>query len=315
MGTIAKIFGLLMAAAFIAAEVLLVCGPRTAAVPQAPPPTVTGGFPMEVNGDDGRPLRLAAPPSRIVSLSPGHTEVLFAIGAGPQVVAADEFSDYPAEAKALPKVTYTNVNLEQLVALRPDLVIAVTHQRAALPEMQKLGLPVLYLSEAGTINGILDRVRALGRVTGRAEAAEALAVQTRQRLDAVTARLAAVPQGPTVFYELSPEYHTAGPKSFIGDMLAQLRLRNIAAGIENPFPKLSPEKILADDPDIIFIADPEAGVTVQSVAERPGWGALRAVRQRRVFVVPDRDVAHRPGPRVVEGIEALARLAYPELYR
>ena len=319
MARLAKIFGILVVLLLVAGEVLIVCQsalpqPQAAALPgQAA--SQSARFPLTVTGDDGRQVTIKAPPRRIVSFSPGHTEVLYAIGAGDLMVGADEFSDYPSEARALPKVSYSNINLEGLVALNPELVILVTRQKSAVAELEKLGLTVFYLTEAGTVDGILDRIRLLGKVTDHQEQAERVAAQMQQRINSVLARLEGVAQGPSVFYELSPELHTAGPTSFIGDLLTKLKLRNIAAGIADPFPKLSPEKIIADNPDIVILADPEAGETSETVRARPGWDTVRGVQPGRVVTIINRDIIHRPGPRVAEGIEMLARQLYPERFQ
>ncbi len=277
----------------------------------------TTAFPVTVTGDDGRSATFTQAPARIVSLSPGHTEILYAIGAGGLLAGVDDFSDYPAEAQRLPKLSYSQVNLEQLVGLRPDLVITVTRQKAAVPEMEKLGLKVFYLTEAGTIEGILDRIETLGKITNREEAARQLASQMRGRIEAVTARAGTGQpgNGPSVFYELSPQYHTAGDSSFIGDILKKLNVRNIASGIDSPFPQLNVEQIIAADPEMIILADPEAGVTRDSVRGRAGWDKLSAVRNNRIIIVENRDIIHRPGPRVVEGIEFLAKALYPDRFR
>lgn len=319
MARLAKVFGILVVLLMVVGDLMISCQP---ALPQPRPASTPGQavpqstrFPLTVTGDDGRLVTIKAPPRRIVSFSPGHTEVLYAIGAGNLMVGADEFSDYPPEARSLPKVSYSNIDLEQLVALDPALVILVTRQKSAVAELEKLGLTVLYLTEAGTVDGILDRIRLLGKVTDHEEQAERVAAQMQQRINGVLARLEGVSQGPSVFYELSPELHTAGPSSFIGDILTKLKLRNIAAGIADPFPKLSPEKIIADNPDIVILADPEAGETSETVRARPGWNMVRGAQPSRVVTITNRDIIHRPGPRVAEGIELLARLLYPERFQ
>ena len=274
----------------------------------------SASFPLTVTGDNGRALTLKAPPKRIASLSPGHTEVLFAIGAGDLMVGADTFSDYPAAAQALPKVDYSQPNLEQMVALAPDLVIAVTRHKAAVLEMETLALPVLFRVEPDTLDGVVDLVRFLGRLTGHQEQAEEVAGAMERRISAIEQRLSGVAEGPVVFYELSPELYTVGPRSFIGDILTRLKVRNIAAGVDAPFPKLSQEQIIRQDPEVVILGDGSAGETPATVRARPGWDTLRAVRQGKVFVVVDRDIIHRPGPRVVEGMEFLARRLYPERF-
>lgn len=294
---------------------------QPAATPLSSTPTPTAieplgraTFPLTVTGDNGRALTFRTPPKRIVSLSPGHTEILFAIGAGNLMVGADTFSDYPPAAQALPKVDYSQPNLEQMVALAPDLVIAVTRQKAAAPEMEKLGLPVLYRVEPDTLDGVVDLVRVFGRLTDHQGQAEEVAGAMQRRIRAIEQRLEGVAEGPRVFYELSPELHTVGSRSFIGDLLARLKVRNIAAGVDAPFPKLSQEQVIQDDPEVVILGDGSAGETVETVRARPGWDKLRAVKQGRIVVVVDRDILHRPGPRVVEGMEFLAHQLYPERF-
>lgn len=311
---------LLFAAALIALHTA--CAPTPAvpaAVPSgpatgAPPGPVVAGFPLTVTGDDGRSLVLLKPPRRIISLSPGHTEILFAIGAGERIVGVDDYSDFPAEAQQLPRVGYSNPDLERIVALDADLVIVVTRQRRALAELERLGVPSLFLSEAEDLDGLLHGIVRLGEVTDRRGPTEALVGEMRRRIDAVTNRLEGV-AGLAVFYELSPQLHTAAPSTFIGDMLTRLRLKNVAAGAATPFPQLSQEQIVAGDPEVILLGDYQTGQNAATVSARPGWSGLRAVRSGRIIAVENLDIVHRPGPRVVEGLEMLARLLYPDRFR
>ncbi|MGH2586638.1 MAG: ABC transporter substrate-binding protein, partial [Dehalococcoidia bacterium] len=152
----------------------LACGSGSSSQPAAqadsttattPTPAVRSAYPLTITGSDGRSITFTQAPQRIVSLSPGATETLFAIGAGGQVAGTDRFSDFPDAAKALPKIDYSNPNLEALVGLRPDLVIAAGRQRNAVPAFENAGLRVLIAEEPGSVAGVIDRVRLLGRVT------------------------------------------------------------------------------------------------------------------------------------------------------
>ena len=294
-------------------------GAKPAASPTAPSPatataTAPAVFPMTVTDSGGQSLTLRASPRAIVSHSPGATEILFAIGAGGQVIAADEFSDFPAAAKALKKVKYTDPSPEAEIALQPDLVILATNQKPQVEAFRRLGLPVFYNQEPEGIEGVLGNVRLLGRMTGRSAEAEALAVQMKARIDAVTAKLNDVQQGPKVFYELSDSLFTAAPNTFIGGMLTALKARNIAQGAASPFPQLTAEAVIAAAPDVILLADHEYGGAPPQVKARPGWGAIPAVRGDRLHAV-DPDVVNRPGPRIVEAVEIIAKLLYPERFR
>ncbi len=283
----------------------------------ASPATITA-FPFTLTGSDGTSVRLTKPPERIVSLSPGTTETLFAIGAGGAVVAVDRFSDYPEAARALPKVEYTRPNVESLVALKPDLVLGSGRQKDMVAAMQSAGLPFVLLEEPGSVAGVLERIRLLGRATGHGEAAEQLARQLEARIRAVTERLAGVTQGPRVFHELSftAGTYTATSRSFVGDLYALLKARNIADGAVGAYPQISQEVIIQADPEVIVLADGREGVTVEQVRTRPGWSGISAVKNRRVYLLSDvqADLVSRPGPRVVDGLELLAKLLYPDRF-
>ena len=269
-------------------------------------------FPMSVEGSDGRSLTLTQAPRRIICLSPGHTEILFAIGAGPQVVATDRFSNYPEAAKALPKVEYTKPSIEALAGFRPDLIITSARQKDSIPAIQAAGLPVVLLEEPVSVQGVLERVRLFGRVTGRSAEAEQLASGMEARVRAVTERVAGVERGPRVYHELSPQLHTATPSSFVGDLYTLLKARNIAEGGPGPFPQLSQEVIVQRDPEVIVLAQAQ-GTSVDQVRSRPGWSAVTAVRTGRIYQLTQEQVdwVSRPGPRVVDGLELLLKLLYP----
>lgn len=286
--------------------------PAQAASPSA------AAFPFTLNGAEGTSVRLAKAPERIVSLSPGTTETLFAIGAGTAVVAVDRFSDYPEAAKALPKVEYTRPNVESLAALRPDLIIGSGRQKDMVAAMQNAGLPFVLLDEPGSVAGVLERIRLLGRVTGHSEAAEQLARQLEARIRALSEKLADVTQGPRVFHEISSTagLYTATARSFVGDLYTLLKARNIADAAAGPYPQLSQEVIIQADPEVIVLADGREGVTVEQVRARPGWSGISAVTRQRVYLLSDvqANLVSRPGPRVVDGLELLAKLLYPDRF-
>jgi iron complex transport system substrate-binding protein len=293
-------------------------GPEATGTPTPTTPaagaSVPAAFPITVTDSGGASLTFQAPAKAIVSHSPGATEILFAIGAGSQVIAADEFSNYPAEAKALRKVKYTDPSPEAEIALQPDLVIMATNQKAQVEAFRRLGLPVFFNQEPDSLEGVLRNVRLLGSMTGRTAEAEALAKQMQARIDAVTSKLADVQQGPTVFYELSDSLFTAAPHTFIGGMLTALKARNIAQGAASPFPQLTAEAVIAAGPEVILLADHQYGGAPEQVKARPGWSSIPAVRNNRLHPV-DPDVVNRPGPRIVEGLELMARLLYPDRFR
>ncbi len=310
---------LLVAAVFA----LAACGSDNTAAPgggQATTtsvPTASGSlpaFPLTLNDSSGTSVTVAAQPQRIVSHSPAITEILFAIGAGPQVVAVDQFSNYPPEAVDLQLVRYSDPDPEQAVVLEPDLIFFSNRQSASVDAFRALDLPVFFANEADSIDGVLSQIVLIGRLTGHAPAAEALVLDMRTRIDAIAAGVADVTEGPTVFYELTDSLFTVAPDSFIGGMLTLLKARNVAEGSTTAFPQLTAEVVVERNPDVILLAEPpEAGVTLESVAARPGWSQIAAVENGRVIAV-DADISSRPGPRIVEGLEIIAKALYPDRF-
>jgi iron complex transport system substrate-binding protein len=255
-------------------------------------------------------------PQRIVSLSPAHTEILYALGLGDRVVGTDSYSDYPLEAKEKPRVgdAFT-LNLEALAALEPDLVY--TTFEGPVADVERLDIKVLYLFAASNLQAVLDNIELLGRITDREAQAVALVAEMEARINAVVDKLAAVDQGPRLFYELDPLLFTVGPDTFIGNMLEILKVQNVAEGADSPYPQLNAEVIVEKDPEVIVLGDSKeylaTGITVADVRARPGWSGITAVVGGQVYSFDD-SLVSRPGPRIVDGIEQLADLLYPGLF-
>lgn len=267
---------------------------------------------IEVTDSSGETITLEGPPARIVSHSPAATEILFAIGAGDRVVAVDDFSNYPPEVLDLPQVKYSSPDPEATLAHEPDLVVFAGRQRDSLEHFRGLGMTVLFVEEPGSIEGVMENIRLFGRVTGHGERAEAVVADMQSRLDVVAAAIADVEEGPTVFYELTDSLYTVSPDSFIGSALSFLKARNVVDASLGTFPQLSSEAVVDANPDILLMAD-ASFVPIESVPERAGWAGITAVQEGRIYPV-DGDVMSRPGPRIVDGIESLARLFYPERF-
>lgn len=291
-------------------------GPTTpAALVETPTATPTPSpFPLTVESSDGEALTLEAPPQRIVSLAAHATEILCAIGAGDQLVAVDRFANCPLGSDEKPQVDAYQPNLEAIAGFEPDLVYVFSNIDNIVQALRDVGIPVLYLELPSSLEGVLDHILLFGRVTGREAEAQELVQSMRERMDAIQAGLAEVEQGPRIFHELDPTYfYTVSPESFVGDFYNFLKAENIAAGAAEAYPQLSAEVIIQRDPEVIILADEAAGATPQSVKERPGWDQISAVKNDRICTV-DADLVSRPGPRIVEGLEALAQCLYPELF-
>ena len=269
------------------------------------PITMTTGlvvFPAAVETDAGI-VTIATQPTRIVSLSPTHTEMLYAIGAGQQVIGTDLFSNYPAEANDTANVDSFNFHIEEIAALEPDLVILAFEFQGEGEQLTALGIPFLLLEPPADLGGLFSQLTSVGLATGHGDTADALAGRLAERIEQIEARAAPL-AGLTFFHEVDETLYSTTSASFLGDVYTRLGLVNIAdeLGVENPFPQLSPEYIIASDPSFVFLADAGFGVTPQSVAARPGWDVMTAVTESRVIAL-DTDIAGRWGPRTVDLME------------
>ena len=232
--------------------------------------------------DEGTRLELAAEPQRIVSLTPAITEILFALDEGDQVVGGTESDDYPAAAKALPHVaSYTGVQIEKVVALKPDLVIAGGDsgtQPADIARLRSLHLPVLVVY-AGTVDAVLADIRLLGMVSGAYPEAVAMTGAMRTRIDAIAAAAAAQPSHPRVFYELGDTPDLYGPSArLLRGRADPPRGRGADHDRRSGLLHDALEQLVAADPEVIVLGDAAYGTTPEAVAKRPGWEDMTAVR-------------------------------------
>lgn len=280
-----------------------------------PPPTTTGAttttteappaFPVEVRDSEGT-VTILARPERIVSLSGSTTEMLFAIGAGPQVVAVDSYSYYPPEAPVTDLSSFSP-NIEAITSFDPDLVVVFYDPGDLLASLQALEIPTLMMRSANSLDDVWRQIEQLGIATGHQMEAAELVSSMQQRIEEI---LAEVPEVSfTYYYELDQNLYSATSATFIGQVLGLLGLENIADAADEQgygYPQLSPEYIIDVDPDLIFLADTLCcGQNLETVAERPGWSALSAVANEAVVELND-DIASRWGPRIVDLLEVAA---------
>lgn len=275
--------------------------------------------PVSVVDDAGRTVEIARTPQRFVSLAPSNTEILFALGLDDKVVGVTDFCDYPEEAKAIEKVGGIEPNLEKIVALNPDLVLAIGGSPAQVEkatEMEKLGLTVLVL-EPGDIEGIMANIELVGKAAGAEKEASELVTEMRKRFDDITARVKGAESRPKVFFELDAtdpsKPYTPGPGSFIDALITLAGGSNVGAGAKMQWAQLSTEEIIAQDAEVIVLGDANYGVTAEMVKERPGWSVITAVKNAAIYPIDDVLVS-RPGPRIIDGLEALTRIIHPELF-
>ncbi|GAP15866.1 ABC-type Fe3+-hydroxamate transport system, periplasmic component [Longilinea arvoryzae] len=307
-----KRLNILLSISILAALLLSACG--AAATPTAAPITLTDGL--------NRSITLAAPAQRIVSLAPSNTEILYAIGAGSQVVGRDDFSDYPTEASKLPSVggNMGTYSLETIASLKPDLVLAAEINTPELVKsMQDLGLTVYYLSNPKDLDGMYANLKTVAQLAGRESEADALVSSLQKRVQAVKDAITPDAARVTVFYELDgttdpTKPWTAGKDTFLSQLISMAGGSNIGDNLAGSYAQMSLEELLVQDPSILLLGDAAYGATPEQVAARTGWDALQAVKDNRIYTFDD-DLVSRPGPRLVDGLETLAKLLHPELFK
>ena len=250
----------------------------------------------------------SALPQRIVSLSPTATEDLFAIGAGPQVIAVDDQSNYPASAPKTKLSGYTP-NAEAVAAYKPDLVIASNDSNGLVKALGKLHIRVMLEPAATTFDNAYAQIVQLGQATGHLARSKALVAKLRGQMRSIVASLPKSATKLSVYHELEPDYYSVTSKTFIGQVYTTLGLHDIADAADKSgagYPKLSAEYIVSANPDLIVLADSICcGQTAAKVAKRPGWQGISAVKNGGVIAVSD-DVASRWGPRIVDFVRAVA---------
>ncbi len=276
----------------------------------------------EISLIDGlnRTVILTAPAQHIVSLAPSNTEILYAIGAGSQVIGRDDFSDYPVEAKDLPSVgsSFGNYNLEAITQLKPDLVLAAEiNTPEQVQAIENLGITVYYLANPKDMEGLFSNLETVGTLAGRNAETTVLVDSLRVRVQAVTSALVGVATKPLVYYELDAtdpsKPWTPGPGTFLTKLIALAGGRSIGESLTSDYAQINLEYLLVQDPAIILLGDAAYGTTADLVAQRTGWGALSAVKNQAIYAFDD-NLVSRPGPRLVDGLEQLAGIIHPEIF-
>lgn len=309
---------LLRRALFLVLAILLVFFTACTSLSSQATPTAA---PIQLTDGLGRTVSLPAPATRIVSLAPSNTEILFAIGAGSQVVGRDSFSDYPQEVSEITDVGggFGEFNTEAILALKPDLVLAADIiPPEKIRALEDLGLIVFSIANPVDFEELFDNIQLVGKLTAHEEEAQKLISELKQRVQQVEEKVMLSSYLPLVFYELDASDPnapwTAGPGTFIDTLITKAGGFNLGASLEGAWVQISLEVLIQKNPDIIILGDYTwGGVTPEAVAARAGWEALKAVKENKVFTFDD-NLVSRPGPRLVDGLEAMARLLHPELF-
>lgn len=258
----------------------------------------------QLKDDRGATVTLQQSPARVVSLLPSLTETVCALNACERLVGVDRWSNWPQSIQGLPKVGgLDDANLELIVALKPDLVLASAASRLS-SRLRALGIPVAEL-EAQTLEDVPRVLNSVGALLGREQEAAQAWSQIQAEMAAAKMRVPQQALGVRVYFEVASAPYAAGESSFIGQLWATLGGRNIVGSNLGPFPKLNPEFVVKADPDLIILAQQDAA----KLAQRPGWAGMRAIRQGQICALPaqDYDLLARPGPRLGQAAEVLAR--------
>jgi len=281
-------------------------------IPQSPPGNIVDGL--------GRQVTINAVPQRIVSLAPSNTEILFALGLGDKVVGVTEYCNYPEAAKTKPKVGgFSTVDIEKVVSLRPDLVLATQiHSKTIIPALEKLGLTVVALTPS-SLTGVLDSITLVGKITGQSKEASELVKDLSTRIKAIadkTQKLSPA-QRPRVFYVTWHDpLMTAGTGTLSNDVISQAGGQNIASDITGD-KTIDLETVINRDPEVIIVS------VGMGTGEDSPWQYIKsesrlkntqALLTDRVYKI-DGDLIHRPGPRIVEALEQMAQFIHPELFK
>jgi iron complex transport system substrate-binding protein len=290
--------------------------PSSSLAPSAPAHSV---YPLTLTDDAGRRVTLSAAPTRIVSLAPSNTEIVCALAACDELVGVTDFDDYPAQVASITHVVVgAVVDVEKVAAAQPELILAAGNEltpTSVIDQLTQLGYPVLSLYPHD-LQGVYADISLVGAAIGAQPAAEALVAGLRARQGAVVSAVAGAAE-PRTFYEVGVfegSIYTAGKDSFLASLISLAGGKPITGDPSSTAIQL--EDLIASDPELILLGDAayDPSITQASVAARPGWGEMTAVKEGRLVTMLDDPVITRPGPRIIDGLEALARAIHPELF-
>lgn len=273
--------------------------------------------PFVVEDQMGRKITINKVPEKIISLAPSNTEILFALGLGDKVIGVTNYCDYPEEVKNKNKVgDYSEPNMEQIIALEPDLVLATSFHEQPVKQLDKLHIPTLVI-EPKNMDEMLESINIIGWACNEEKAAGQLINSLKQRIDAVVSKTRQIPENerPKVYYELFPSpMITAGPGTFINDLIYMAGGINIADDAQSAYPEYSQEMIIAKNPDIILYSHHgTAKESEQQIINRQGWENIKAIQRGKIYYI-DGNIIQRTAPRLIDALEQIAKIVHPELF-
>lgn len=285
-----------------------------------PTETSSVSYPLTITDSLGREVTLTAQPSRIISLAPSNTEILFAVGAGDALVGVTKYCNYPEAAKSIDQIggfSAKTISIETIVALKPDVVFSGDEsQQTVIDALAQANIPVIAI-KAENFAAVYENINLIGQATNHPTEAAQVVAKMQARIDAVTAKIStlAVADKLTVFYEVYDEpLMTAGPQTFIGQMVELAGAINIFADVSEEYPEISAEEVVNRQPAVIIGPESHGDkLTIDLIAQRPGWSQIKAVKDGKIVVL-NGDMLSRPGPRLADALEALSQALYPELF-
>jgi iron complex transport system substrate-binding protein len=299
---------------------LLVMTMGLAGCSQAPQPQAEhggkqGAYPITLKDASGQSVTIKREPQRIVSLVPSTTETAFALGLDKKIVGVSSLDNYPAEAAKKEKVGDLKINVEKVVSLKPDLVLAnPINGQDNIGQLRKLGLTVLVV-DGQSLKGVEDSILLVGKATGAVDKARQLVAKMEQEKNEVTKKVASIPADKRVkvWIELDPTLFTAGSGTFMDELIRLAGGNNVATS-QKGWPQVSAEQVVKWNPDVIIATYDTGGNKVASqIASRSGWAGINAVKQKRIVTV-NPDLVNRPGPRVTQGLKQIAQALYPQVF-
>lgn len=272
-------------------------------------------YPLEIEDQFGNKVVFEEAPERIVSLAPSHTEILFSLGLGDNVVGVTSFCDYPEEASTKEKIgSFQEINLERIIELEADMVFQYGPGDEDINKsLEEAGIKVISY-EPETIDEVVDLINTIGKITGKTLEAEKITKDMMDRRDAVVRKTNDVDK-VKVFYEIWHDPLTAaGPGSFMDELITLAGGENIAKDADSPYPQFDVEKLIERDPEIYLAADDMEERDPESIKQRPGYESISAIKNDRIYPL-EPNIVSRPGPRIVEALELVAKAIHPELFQ
>ena len=279
-------------------------------------------FPVTIKDAADNEVKIEAKPERIVSLIPSNTEISFALGLGEEIVGVNDYDNYPEEALEKEKIGDMNFNVEKIISLNPDLVLAhggssMGSSVEGLQQLRDAGITVLVVNDATSFDAVYDAINMIGQATGTSEKADEIVADMKTRIEAIKEKAATIKEEDKkkVYFEIAPapDIFSAGKNTFMDEMLTIINAENVVT--EEEWPKVDQEAIIASNPDVIITT---YGFYVEDAAEqvlsREGWQDINAIKTKQVVDVNSDEVT-RSGPRLVKGVEEVAKAVYPDVFK